>query len=225
MSDYIFHRHDMLFLSPNGQSYAWEHRQTPSHEAPSVQAFFPALPGICRTWTDPTSSKFTPVGFSFPVRQNGTRIRIASDVPSSEIMSVVSPWDILPLVDRLPATPRTAIRELACASLDLGLPLGIFGSAALQALTCFPYLHETSDIDVLLPLAPPSAIQACYTHLVQLEQRYSMHIDAELMVSNSCYVKLHELIRNPKTILAKGAATPTLLSCQTIWDTMAALPQ
>ncbi|MGO5116283.1 malonate decarboxylase holo-[acyl-carrier-protein] synthase [Candidatus Avoscillospira sp. LCP25S3_F1] len=217
------HRHDLVFLSPLGHQYAWTHRTAPKPEDDALQEMFTELPGICRVRPPELSDDLTALGFSFPIRIDGNRVRIATQGLLQEITKVLTPWEIPQWLPTLPAPAGPALLELAEAAANYDIPFGVFGSAALQAVTGRSYLHQHSDLDVVIGAAPRDSIQKFYQCLTQTSERTALHIDAELMLNDTCYVKLHELMRDQKTILAKGAYLPQLLPCQEIWDTIATL--
>lgn len=218
------HRHDLAFLSPAGQDYAWTHRTVqPGDDA--LQDFFSRLPGICRVQPPQLPDSAAALGFSLPIRRQESRWRISTQCPREEIRRILTPWDIPAYLSALPAPVGPALTQLAQAADGCGVPFGVFGSAALQAVTGLPYLHPHSDLDVVIGTAPAPQIKAFYDQLLALSQRVSIHIDGELMLHDSCYLKLHELMQGHKTILAKGTYQPRLISRQEIWDTIAALPQ
>lgn len=218
------HRHDLAFLSPAGQDYAWTHRAVqPGDDA--LQDFFSRLPGICRVQPPQLPDSVAALGFSLPIRRQESRWRISTQCPREEIRRILTPWDIPAYLSALPAPVGPALTQLARAAAGCSVPFGVFGSAALQAVTGLPYLHSHSDLDVVIGTAPVPQIKAFYAQLLALSRRFSLHIDGELMLSDTCYLKIHELMQGHKTILAKGTYQPRLIPCQEVWDTIAAMPQ
>ena len=218
-------RHDLVFLSERGQRCAWEHLIPAHQEEPVFQKYFFHLPGICRVQPPELDEKMTSLGYSFPVRNGENRIRLATQAPTDEIVRVITPWEIPDIARELPFPYETAMMELAARAKHAGLRFGLFGPAALQMATGLPYLHSKSDLDVIIAAAHPEAVRYFYQQLANVSERFCVGVDAELMLSETCYVKLSELMQGSKTILAKGSDTPKLLSSQWIWDTMAALPE
>lgn len=219
------HRHDMVFLTPSGQECAWRNRDNIEFGEERYRALFYSLPGICRSPSPCLPETMAALGFSLPLRRDGSRMRVSSCVPKAEIVKVISPWDIVPLASGLPGPVGLALPELMEAAEQTTIHLGIFGSAALQAVTGCPYLHERSDLDVVITPASEQQLYAFYGKLMDISQKYSLKIDVELMVDESCYVKLHELIQGAKSVLAKGSTVPKLIPRQKILDAMAAKPR
>ena len=218
-------RHDLVFLSELGRQYVWEHLSPEYQEDPVVQKYFLQLPGIFRVQPPDLGEKMLSLGYSFPFRDGANRMRFAAQAPADEIVRVITPWEIPNMERELPYPYKTAMVELAQRAESAGLHFGVFGSAALQMATSLPYLHSKSDLDVIIAAARPEAIRSFYRELTKVSDRFCVGVDAELIVSETCYVKLGELMQGSKTILAKGSYHPQLLSSQWIWDTMAAMPQ
>ena len=218
-------RHDLVFLSRNGLQYAWENRAPDSHEADAASEYFFRLPGICRTRPSDLSPALAALGYSFPIRTGETRVRVATQAPVDEIVKIITPWEVPGLLGHLPQPYLGVLTGLVQCAKDEGIQFGMFGSAALQAVTGLPYLHSQSDLDVVIAAAPPEQVRMFYQHLTRISRQSDVRIDGELMLHETCYVKLSELMGGSKTVLAKGADQPALLSSQSIWDTMAAMPQ
>lgn len=217
-------RHDLVFLSARGQQWAWERRERGRPEDERWRELFFTLPGICRAPAEKPGDGMAALGFSTPVRAEGNRVRFASHAPREEILRIVTPWEIPRLLARLPGPSGPALESLDSAAREREISLGIFGSAALQAVTGYEYLHAQSDLDVVITPASREELREFYEALKDIARWYGRRIDAELKLSETCYIKLHELMSGTKTILAKGTAVPRLLSSQSIWDAMTAKP-
>ena len=217
-------RHDLVFLSARGQQWAWERRERGLPEDERWRKLFFTLPGICRAPVEELGEEMAALGFSTPVRAEGNRVRFASHAPREEILRIVTPWEISRLLARLPEPAGPVLKELDSAARELGISLGIFGSAALQAVTGYEYLHSQSDLDIVITPASREQLTKFHRELKDIARRYGRPFDAELKLSETCYIKLHELMSGTKTILAKGTAAPQLLSSQSIWDAMTAKP-
>lgn len=218
-------RHDLVFLSARGQRYAWEHRESGALEDEMLHRCFHNLPGIYRTQPSGLSDGIAALGFSLPILEGEARRRVAALAPIEEISAVLTPWEVSGLIPCLPSTVAPAIESVRHAASEEGLAFGVFGSAAMQAVTGLPYLHMRSDIDLIIRGGAIKRVEQFYTALIQVEQAYHISFDVELMLSKTCYIKLRELIAGGKTVLAKGGSCPRLLARKTILETMAALPQ
>ena len=218
-------RHDLIFLTERGQRYAWEHREDREPESEPVQRLFQNLPGIYRTQPPELAGRMAALGFSLPIQERGGRRRIASQAPMKEISAVLSPWDLCRLIPHLPSPAGPALEEARQAALSEGLVFGLFGSAALQAVTGLPYLHKSSDLDIIIQGGAVKRVERFYQSVMQVERAWNVAFDAELMLKGPIYIKLRELMAGGKTVLAKGASRPQLLLRQAVWETMAALPQ
>ena len=112
------------------------------------------------------------------------------------------------------------LRQLRYAAESRQLHFGLFGSAALEAVTGLPYLHDRSDIDAILGPGSESAIHAFWDELLAVEQTTGVRADVELMFSPGKYIKLRELMSGGSTVLVKGQSEPQLLLCREIWASM-----
>lgn len=217
-------RHNLIFLSPQGQAYAWDRREQPTADDERYRTLFFTLPGICRVSPPKTAEHMAALGFSLPIRRKENRIRIASQAPKSEILQVLTPWEIPRLIPRLPEPAGSVLRQLDQAARNRKIAFGIFGSAALQSVTGYPYLHPSSDLDVVISSAPKENILDFYRELNDISRHSSFSIDVELKLDATSYIKLHELMGGARTVLSKGTTSPRLLSSQAIWNTIAEKP-
>ena len=103
---------------------------------------------------------------------------------------------------------------------SLRLRLGLFGATALCAVTGYNYLHEGSDIDLLLDTAPREAICEFAKLASELEKSSNVRCDIEFKFAPWQYLKLKELLSDQNTVLVKGGEVPELLLCRTVWETL-----
>ena len=215
-----FCRHDLLFLTEQGRKTAWENRFIPNTEDREPWEQFSNIPAIFRTQRTKTPADWVDVGFSYPLRRNGTRYRIAASVPRMEVIRRITPWEISAPVQSggMPALILAWTLQETAASM--GIRIGFFGSAALQIVTGEAYLHPDSDLDLLLDRAPPQQLQA-YLKLTQIaERRMRGRTDIELHIGNGQFIKLKELFQEQKTILVKSSQGPTLVSRRRILESL-----
>lgn len=99
-----------------------------------------------------------------------------------------------------------------------GIGLGVFGSTAMATVTGLPYLHDASDLDLVLTPEPGARLGALGEALSLFEIKYRIHVDAEVALGEGYYGKLKELLSGSQTILAKGGEKPVLLSSRAIRD-------
>lgn len=215
-------RHDFVYLDAVGRAQAWQNRQPGPEWDDRCWLESSNIPAIYTGRTMPGCSESLQLGFSFPARRNGVRCRFATYVPLQTILRIVTPWETIHMEGELTGGIREGLDRLQATAQTLGIQLGLFGSTALQKVTGLPYLHPNSDLDILLDLAPISALETFAQELERLEGCIGLSTDAELRIQNGQYVKFKELFLDQKTILVKGGAQPELLSRREVWTTIQA---
>jgi phosphoribosyl-dephospho-CoA transferase len=202
-----YFRHDMLWLSDKGHEYALQaaERLNPGLSPEQLRMLLTRdLPAIVKLQENPTRG-FVEVGFSTHLRENGGRVRIKSQTPTSEIADSVTPFDAIGCFcghERLSAV-LSRIVELAG---DCGLTAGLFGSCALELLTNLPYISGDSDADILIKRGKPGAVNAAgfYRAATELSRQYSVRLDIEARCADGSGVKLAELVSGGSLLLHKG---------------------
>ena len=203
-------RHSLLTLSGRGREEAERNRVLLLETDAAVWAQYPAIPAIF-------TGRYTPegllrIGFSYPVRDGKRRVRIASAVSETEVLSAQSPWEIAAEVAEQPTPLGTRLRQIRAIAENRGVRLGLFGAAAMEGATGLGYLHRESDLDLLADRAPLPVLKAFMGALADWEVETGSRSDAELRLSNTCYCKLRELLREQSTVLCRGGDEPMLLS-------------
>ena len=152
------------------------------------------------------------VGISFPIRIKDSRLRFSAALLPAEIGAVISPFELLASTAQ-GGSPQ--LRALNAVRADLPVRrgnLGVFGACALQLATGADYLHDASDIDLLI--RSESFTTLCETHalLSEFEHETSIRIDCEVILGSGGGVKLKELISKQKAVLVKTIHSVELLS-------------
>ncbi len=179
------------------------------------------IPGIVRREDGKQIPDTIPVGFSSPFRIEGNRLRIAGFVPTSAVIQVVSPFAV---IDRgfVPRTPcLKALVEILSVAGELGLKLGVWGSAALEIFTGLQYTDEASDLDLLVGMTRMDTIRTFTDSLSEIARAFHCKVDAELDLCSGYGVKVAELFMPTDTVLAKGLNDVILLPKQDILADMA----
>lgn len=213
-------RHDLLYLSAEGKRLAGLHCSSDLSEDSMLWEQFFRLPAICKAQSGLAKPGWVEIGFSFPIRTDSGRKRMASQVPQSEITQICTPWQAIQFAVDQKGVVRDFLLAIQSASEGADIQLGLFGSAALEAVTGLPYLHGKSDIDLVLRPAPEDSLRAFMRRLSDVEQRLDIHADIEVMFASGKYVKLKELLGGQSTALVKGSHNPQLMSCQEIWKAL-----
>lgn len=214
-------RHTLLRLTEAGTDLVWANRAAlyPGEAAwTDMWPRFRGLPVITRRQVLPGEA--IPVGLSLPIRQDGGRYRLASCVPANEVASAVLPTQAAELCAGRSLPVSSLVAELLRDAPSLGVSVGIFGSAALEAVTGLPYRHAGSDLDVLLIPRDVPDLPTLAGLLHRLEENYQLPIDAELALGEKQYVKLKELCTDSCTVLVKGGQTPVLCSSRSVLESL-----
>ena len=183
----------------------------------AVWTAYPKVPAISRGRK--TREGLLCVGFSYPVRREGRRYRIASFVSEDQVISALSPWEVLGYAYKKNALTKRihAVSEIAHRSK---LRLGIFGASALELVTGLPYLYAGSDLDLVIDAAGEELLNKFYVDLAAWEAESGIQADVELRLGSNCCCKLKELMSKQCSILCKGEAEPFLLSRRSIQESL-----
>ena len=211
------HRHTLLRLSRAGEELLWLHREAAYPNPAAWEAVwdrFRSLPVITRRRAAP--GELIPVGVSLPIRRDGGRWRMASQVPLDEVVESISAVRVSEMCAGLSLPFSQLMAELLRQAPLYGAAAGLFGSAALETVTGLPYCHTGSDLDILLLPQEGADLPALGGLLRRLEEKWSLRIDAEVALGSERYGKLAELLSGSGTILVKGGPDPVLCSTRAV---------
>jgi phosphoribosyl-dephospho-CoA transferase len=162
------------------------------------------VPGIIRREDGPSRLGCVPVGFSEPVSDGESRLRIAAFARLEDVVRVTSPYEIM----SLPVPRRTANTEGLIAARaqaeSLSLVLGVWGSMAMELYTGLPCTRKGSDLDLLVAAAPQERLSVFMVAIKAIEERFDLRIDVELDLPNGYGVQLKELLGQGRTVLGKS---------------------
>jgi phosphoribosyl-dephospho-CoA transferase len=168
------------------------------------------VPGTVRREDGSIPPGCVPVGFSDLFPNGGERLRVAAFACIEDILSVTSPYDAA----ALPVPARSSVmRALAAAkerAASLALPLGVWGSAAIELYTGLPCTREGSDLDLLVGPAPLEVLSAFMGAMRGLEDAFHLRIDVEVDLPSGYGVQLRELLGGGRTLLGKGLTDAAL---------------
>lgn len=110
-----------------------------------------------------------------------------------------------------PPLPLTILSQLGIATAALNaefrqleIAAGVFGSFAWQYLTGTEYIHEASDIDLLLPLRTTRQLQRLPELLQALAEISQRRIDGEISFPNGQAVAWREWFSSRDELLVKS---------------------
>jgi phosphoribosyl-dephospho-CoA transferase len=172
----MFARHKLAWLSAEGWLAACTGTE-PGHGAALRRWQDNGWPLVARRRDAGQAPDEESLGLALPPdADSGIKVRIAVRVPAA---TVVRSADPLPLKAVLPALPdRWRASMTALVDESVGLDLRVFGSTALQAITGLPYIHPSSDIDLLF--YPQTQLQL-RAGLALLERHAALPLDGEIV--------------------------------------------
>lgn len=198
-------RHDLLFLTKAGKHRVKE-VIFPDYQgaiADMVEEMLVGpydIPGIVRRGK--AAKGQISIGFVHYLRLDDLRIRIPEIVEEAEIRKTLTPYEVA----EIKIVPRNQCMEnvesICRLAKDMGVKVGVLGSAALEKVTGLPYTDIYSDIDLLVAPALEATLNEFYQ---KCKERFPENrIDMELGCPNGYGVKIVELWQNTNTILGKS---------------------
>lgn len=195
-------RHDLLWLSEQGWREAvWT---VPEEAAPALLRWHACgWPVVVRRADADLAPGQVSVGIPLPPRaEDGRKLRVAGRVALDAIVRQAPPLRLGHLTG-MPAhwqTPLAALAQQAQQAQAHGLAIGVYGSAALQAITGQAYLRAGSDIDLLLQ---PRSVAELDTALALLRTHArGLPLDGEIVFPGGRAVAWKELSAARKGSLA-----------------------
>lgn len=183
------------------------------------------IPGIiCRQPPEAQadgSREITLAGFSHWIQEGGCRLRATAEFPNKTIQKSCSPFDLCVSGNRDQLCNAYPLLEAIFTAADRHhIKPGLFGSTALEWVTCYPYRNQNSDLDLCLKPMPGCDLEHFGHILSQLETQYSIRLDAEIETPDGYGIKLKELLSSTKTVLGKGLYDVTLFERKAFFDSL-----
>lgn len=210
-------RHTLCWLDPSALKFidaqldcVFNTLPAPLREAARNCLLSEALPGIVRRGMRDNIS--IPLGFCFPLRWRGQRLRLETTVSLQAVTQISTPEEIacLPIFGRTHAMCAfQALRQAWCGPEK---HLGVWGSVALEMITPWLWTDNSSDLDVRITPAHGMMLSQCYALIAELEQHYSVRIDGEIVLVNGFSINIKEWFSGSPTLLAKGESDVKLIT-------------
>jgi phosphoribosyl-dephospho-CoA transferase len=191
----MFKRHSLVWLNSRG----WQDVRVGDEQRCVVQRWQAAhWPLIVRRRDADAAADDICLGIAAPPDAQGDKLRIPVRVRPAGVCAVREPLDIAEAVPHAGPHWRGALERLQQDAREEGVPVRVYGSLALQALTGQPYLRASSDIDLLL--APRDRHQL--EQILDLLERHRrlLPLDGELEFPDGAAVSWKEWMQ------ARGAA-------------------
>lgn len=165
------------------------------------------------------------LGIALPPRDD-EKIRLPFRVAINTIARSDTALPLMKVVPSLPLDWQDAVSRLNRAADEMGVSVGVYGSAALQSITGLTYLHAASDIDVLLQPSTTQQLDECVRLFREFELQ--LPLDGEIVFDTNTAVAAREwcgaarhdggfrvLIKRPDGVaLMRKDALISLLDCQ-----------
>lgn len=212
-------RHTLIWLAPEGRSYAAAHIHGQPWEVEAVVGtekenggktacmralvLDPVVPGIvCRQ--PELKGDVWICGFSHWVVKDGSRHRMLADFRPENVEKAWSPFELCS-GERQEALCRQypKLRAVFSAAENCGVELGLYGSSALEWVTGRPYRHENSDFDLYARMREDGDVRQFGSSLACLEKQLEIRLDVELE-AGGYGIKLKELTAPGRTVIGKG---------------------
>lgn len=131
--------------------------------------------------------------------------RIALTLAPEAVVRSAPPPLLNEVVDSAPARWREPLARLSAIARSAQLEPRVYGSLLWQHLTGEWYMHAQSDLDLLLPAAPPRRAWRVLELLREWEQATGLRADGELLLGDGSAVAWRELYGDSAKVLVKSA--------------------
>lgn len=207
-------RHDLLVLTPQGRERLCERIRFSGEESADQMAELfgtSCIPGIVRRHA-PCDGSLIGIGISFPLRRDGQRLRFAAAVTAAEIADVITPYALVEGAFECSVRPLQALARIKTLGLARPGNLGVYGAAALQMVTGLPYVHDRSDLDLIIRGETIDSLRHANERLSALEHDMAITVDVEVVLGCDGEAKLKELCSQQKTVLVKSMQTVDIMN-------------
>ncbi|WP_229257886.1 malonate decarboxylase holo-[acyl-carrier-protein] synthase [Duganella margarita] len=209
-----FERHMLVWLTAIGWHAAFDAAREEHKTALSWWANHD-WPVVVRRMDADAGADEVCLGLPLPPDSAGVKVRIALRARVADISRTAAA-----LLLRDAAT----VRDVAALCDDAGtLPLRVFGSVAMQALTGLQYLSPTSDVDVLLHPASRRQLEEGMALLARHAER--LPLDGEIVFPGGAAVSWKEwqmAMTHPAKVLVKDLQSVRLTETATLLATLEA---
>ncbi|MHC1605201.1 MAG: phosphoribosyl-dephospho-CoA transferase MdcG domain-containing protein [Candidatus Methanofastidiosia archaeon] len=151
------------------------------------------------------------VGFVYPHKIDGNRIRYASSIAGKDITQKITPYT---LPNELYEQRTLSLKVLH--SIAKEFDVGVWGSNALEIATGLHYTDETSDLDLIVKDYNTKSLFGLWKHVRQMEKYKKIRIDVEITLPNGYDINLKEYVTASDTLVAKGLREVILLKRSTV---------
>ncbi|WP_018259990.1 malonate decarboxylase holo-[acyl-carrier-protein] synthase [Methylobacterium sp. WSM2598] len=183
-----YRRHDLLDVVPQAWTAVLAGRPDLAGVPHVAEWAGLGRPVILRR-SHPEEARLVPVGLPLPPRDGKRRIGLA--LPP-EAVRLRAPVALAATRDVCPESWAATLAQVVALGEAHGLVPRAFGSLLWQSLTGLPYLSETSDLDLLWPVAgavPGGLLDG----LAEIEAQAPMRLDGDILMPGGGGVNWREL--------------------------------
>ena len=177
-----------------------------------------SLPGIVRRGG--RNNGAIPLGFCFPLRWQGQRLRLAAEAPLSAITRHLTPEQTACLPIAGGSHPIRAFNALRQEWRWPEIQLGVWGSVAQEIVTPWQWTDADSDLDIRLIPGALAGLSECQERLCNIERQFQLRIDGEIGLADGYAINIKEWFSGSATLLAKGEDDVQLRSRQQVTAAM-----
>ncbi|CNC80610.1 phosphoribosyl-dephospho-CoA transferase MdcG domain-containing protein [Yersinia pseudotuberculosis] len=213
-------RHDLFTLTPAAidrvvQCFYLQYKDTDPHLVDiCIEGLLNGvIPAIYRRGCHQEHQSGYPVGFSFPLRDQGRRFKLATTLTADEIKHTVTPYQVA--VGAIHYPDSKAMKTFSSIRKGWCFPnaqLGLWGSCAMEMFSGMQYVDDDSDLDLIIQNAPLTCWHELYQLILAHEKSAKIIIDAEMCLDNGYGISLKEYMGDGKTLLGKSLFDVKLLS-------------
>lgn len=207
----MYQRHDLLLPSSQAAQQVFQLWQAtnPQRQVSPLTDWQCALisghiPGIVRRPLPTEPLGDIALGFSFPLRIDGRRQRLATTLSVADVLQRITPFEVAAMAFTASSPVLYALAELRERFRSLACIPGVWGSVAQQIVTGLPYTDAASDLDILIEVCPAEQLRSVHQCVLLLEQQHGLRIDVEVRLAHGYGVNLKELMSSAQQVLGKS---------------------
>ncbi|HYT96746.1 MAG TPA: malonate decarboxylase holo-[acyl-carrier-protein] synthase [Casimicrobiaceae bacterium] len=149
------------------------------------------------------------VGLALPPALGKGRLKFK--ITSDGVKAQARPLALDDVVAAMEPAWQRALGPLARDAASTGVTLRVFGSAAWQTQTGLVYLHERSDIDVLVEPANRDELDTALALFERFERQTPVRLDGEIVFPGGGAVAWREWATSDERVLAKSLTRAALV--------------
>lgn len=146
------------------------------------------------------------------------RARVGFAVDARHIARIDEPLRLDEAIPTMPPAMQAAARQLVEAAAALGVDVHVYGSVSWQHASGDVYLHETSDLDLLVRARNPAEATQWLQAVQQVQAGSPVRIDGELELPFDRAVAWRELAGPGRSVLVKSSTGPSLVDRAALWS-------